>query len=1133
MNGDRKKRYGLRGAVMFLVVAVLTAGLLAPISVLKAEKVYAATEYSFKANGAAFYVDGMSGVCCQKTAESPSKGKATRVKLSNSSPAAKVAYHYGYLKGFKYSNKGSKSGWTTMKKLMQWAGHEMWGYPAPESSYKSKYNQIKAQDPAPDWFVVYRYTQTKSGLQHFVAWGGSPLKLKLTKKVKKPDDMAKSPAKLPGYNSLKGIKYKVYKKKSETAGNLAGMFVLNKSGEVSNVMVRNTSNSNWTYKAEKTLPLAKGTYYVKEVGPSTPKARTDKSWENYVANPYYKVDSSWHTVNLTKSGQSITVYDEPVPAYLSIKKELTEGSTGEKFSFVITNKNDTSIQFTLHDIGQNEIDTVKVWAGKYTIEEESREGFITTSVSPNPVTVDIEANSTIAKSKQVSRLATVKNTKSGGRVLVAQKILKNRLPGESLEGFHFEIRGELDNYGTLAADDFSQLSQPEVTVENDYSYAWDPWTLSDSDIDVINTAAQNGQTGSYSISAEAEGIAECRLWNDSKYGPYSREDGSTYYNGGYDYWTEPVSAAKTICVELEEAQYNSEENIYENPLTGSETSYTWKGAKTPFRKIEESVVTDNEVVTLTTNEAGFTESITIPKNAGTYTCEEVMTEAQARKFRIVSVNPQTIITPEGESPVRFTDAKAITNIHDIVRIKLKKTSQPAEEELFQNIEFTLTGTDLAGDPIEPVVRETDENGEIDFGEFLPGEYVLEETGFDPTQCTFPDGYRINSYDHPAQKLTVQAGETAVFRFTNVKARSLKLRKIDHNTKEALSGAEFELYQESNLAARFTLDISSMGTYIINMLYTNGEIQPEYLPSESEEEEPDEIIEDDEDDDDITGDDDEPAGGGDSGGSESTGAEGSDEDEEAEKDWGVLKGLKEGVSYTLIETKAPEGYDCDFQQTFTFQDQLEIEAEDVISNHEFFVQKNVTGDLGDLTKEFEYTAEFTGLKPNKDYEYSYMKELITGGDDNEATVGAAPSYHSDEGGNATVHFKMKDGQIVHFVKLPTDATYMITEAASDHVAQYNIASMDEPDNCTIVKKHDTNHTAGSAKPLSTARETIDPNDGMIVITFQNNRDLAPVLGTGDNMPVWFAGLGIITAIASIIGWSMHRRRKLKRLLEEGR
>jgi len=127
--------------------------------------------------------------------------------------------------------------------------------------------------------------------------------------------------------------------------------------------------------------------------------------------------------------------------------------------------------------------------------------------------------------------------------------------------------------------------------------------------------------------------------------------------------------------------------------------------------------------------------------------------------------------------------------------------------------------------------------------------------------------------------------------------------------------------------------------------------------------------------------------------------------------------------------------------------------------------------------------------------------------------------------------MKDDQIVHFVKLPTNATYQIFEAASDHVAQLDVESIDEADNCTIVKTHDTNHTAGSAKPLSTAQETIDPDDGTIMITFRNNRDLAPVLGAGDYMPMWTAGLGVTALFAAIAGWAAYRRRRLQQLLEE--
>lgn len=83
---------------------------------------------------------------------------------------------------------------------------------------------------------------------------------------------------------------------------------------------------------------------------------------------------------------------------------------------------------------------------------------------------------------------------------------------------------------------------------------------------------------------------------------------------------------------------------------------------------------------------------------------------------------------------------------------------------------------------------------------------------------------------------------------------------------------------------------------------------------------------------------------------------------------------------------------------------------------------------------------------------------------------------------------------------------------------------------VCKVDSTNHMDGSAKSLSTARETIDPDDGTIVITFQNNRDLAPVLGAGNYMPMWTAGFGVTALLAAILGRAAYRRRKLKLLLE---
>ena len=80
MLEERKRTRSLHKAVMLLAIVAVAAGMLAPVSMLRAESVYAATEYKFKAHGAAFYTDGMTGMCCHRGAGSPPKGKVTRKK---------------------------------------------------------------------------------------------------------------------------------------------------------------------------------------------------------------------------------------------------------------------------------------------------------------------------------------------------------------------------------------------------------------------------------------------------------------------------------------------------------------------------------------------------------------------------------------------------------------------------------------------------------------------------------------------------------------------------------------------------------------------------------------------------------------------------------------------------------------------------------------------------------------------------------------------------------------------------------------------------------------------------------------------------------------------------------------------
>ena len=121
----------------------------------------------------------------------------------------------------------------------------------------------------------------------------------------------------------------------------------------------------------------------------------------------------------------------------------------------------------------------------------------------------------------------------------------------------------------------------------------------------------------------------------------------------------------------------------------------------------------------------------------------------------------------------------------------------------------------------------------------------------------------------------------------------------------------------------------------------------------------------------------------------------------------------------------------FEELYIVETEDETEKETLIAEHkdtndsaqtvEVFqdikVRKNVTGNLGDLTKVFEYTVEFTGLVPGSAYRIE--------GDDEK-------TFMADDDGMASVPLKLKDDQEAVIKKLPKSATYKVTEAASDHI-----------------------------------------------------------------------------------------------------
>jgi len=174
-----------------------------------------------------------------------------------------------------------------------------------------------------------------------------------------------------------------------------------------------------------------------------------------------------------------------------------------------------------------------------------------------------------------------------------------------------------------------------------------------------------------------------------------------------------------------------------------------------------------------------------------------------------------------------------------------------------------------------------------------------------------------------------------------------------------------------------------------------------------------------------------------------------------------------------------------------------------------VKKNVTGNLGDRTKVFEYTAVFTDLVPGATYTVE--------GDD-------AKTFKAGTDGKATAAFKLKDDQSVTIKQLPKSATYRITETASDHVHEYKMFSEDMAKKGAKIVQVEGTNKEDAAKALATALETVDLFDGTVVVFWQNNRDLATTTGIVTHTGIWFATFaGLMAALGFVIYGFIKRKR----------
>ena len=192
-----------------------------------------------------------------------------------------------------------------------------------------------------------------------------------------------------------------------------------------------------------------------------------------------------------------------------------------------------------------------------------------------------------------------------------------------------------------------------------------------------------------------------------------------------------------------------------------------------------------------------------------------------------------------------------------------------------------------------------------------------------------------------------------------------------------------------------------------------------------------------------------------------------------------------------------------------------------------ITKNVKGNLGDLTKEFAFTAKFTGLEPEMTYGVDNNGAiLIEGFSDPDIIIKAPPGpknasednadntdntsakdtglylITSDEDGKASVRFSLLDECGLSFRGLPAGATFSITEDKSDHFPEYHVTG----EGGTLIKE-DSRRTHTS---LSTGVISMQPADNYKA-EFINSRDLAPVTGVAASA----APLAAIISAAAVI------------------
>ena len=916
---------------------------------------------------------GYYGLCAKAAYKHYSGKKSYTIKDVRNHDFGKLAYYYGYVKGWTSGKNGCKlsRAFNYVDNYDTDSSYAGKAYHFSASTLKNMRDEARkycAAHPIPSNFHVYfAHPADGSRKQTAIVWKMDPYG-SLTG-VKTSTD-SNSLIAGSGYN-FEGIQYTVYNSSGKPAGTLA----CNASGKMN------------------TLTLAPGTYTVKET-------KTNSS---------YKLNNQTYTVTV-KSGAtaSFTAKDEPETVKLKIKKEVSGGYDGSlAFKFNLTNMENSAIKYkvtTDAKTGEAELDVVK---GTYKCEEDlspdERENFQDVTGVQTSTLLQPGDTYTFNRENKLVRHGTLSVTKTVG-------------DNGPLDGFKFKITGILYNEGVMTAEKLLDKAAPQLSDYDEDAYSLGEWEVNEKDLAALNKEAKEGNLTEEKTSK----TVKVRLTNKLSYktggaktpaeivdaiDPEPQVDvnskgtipagtmivnGSSYFvavsDAEYDFAfkhimegdsekvvfdkdvtieniksllddndkfnvinTSDVDVEIEVPIKLRDVEYvydseNTDNSGYETSLNSqikdvaeaepesgrgykaTYNSFTWHGASTIYREIENGEFTGNNYSILTTDNAGIgfhvvdgedIERIEEGITYGKFTVEEVMPDEQKARYR--QPEKQTLEIKDGTAAFVF----AFDNVPKWTPVSIVKT---CEDGNIAGVEFRLEGTrNFDGEKVD-LTASTNENGVLDFGNLYAGTYTITETSFDLGSYKRPEGWiMVNGL--PTKELTVTGEEEKPIEveIENIPQSELYLTKVDKDSQMFLDGSEFVLLENGSQVAIFKIvkdDFENTGIDIV-WKAENSDIYapkpqvtpPAPIPDEEEEE---------------TGDDEDAPVIVDPEGNEADKNEPAEEQPEdaagARYSFGCLKGLTEGASYTLKEIKAPEGYGATIEYSFTFQNTMRIVLE---------------------------------------------------------------------------------------------------------------------------------------------------------------------------------------------------------------